>query len=81
MIDVKEKRVQRNYFFLVTLGLSIPGAIVVGYIFRIPMRFIIIYVMFAALAFGWLALWTHANRNADGTEWWQDDNASSWRGY
>lgn len=28
-----------------------------------------------------MALWQHANTNAVGDEWWQDDSCSGWRGY
>lgn len=27
------------------------------------------------------AIWYHAVNNVTGDEWWQDDDASGWRGY
>ncbi len=63
------------------VGVSIPLAMLLGAIFNIPLRFIISYVVAAALIFSSMALWARANAGADGTEWWQDDDASGWRGY
>lgn len=77
-----EKRCEQGHNVLLWMvGASIPLAMVVGFVFDIPQRFIISYMVVAALIFGSMALWTHANADAEGTEWWQDDDASGWRGY
>ena len=80
---MKEEREpeEGRYLSLWTVGASIPLAILLGAIFHIPLRFTISYVVVVALLFASMALWAHANVGADGTEWWQDDDASGWRGY
>lgn len=35
----------------------------------------------AVILLGAMALWSHATAVANGSEWWQDDDASGWRGY
>lgn len=71
----------KNRSFLGTIGVSIAVVIVLGSRFEIPSRFIIPYVVLALLVYGSIVLWTCANENADGSEWWQDEDASGWRGY
>ena len=80
MKEEREPEEGRN-LSLWMVGASIPLAILLGAIFNIPLRFTISYVVVAALIFCSMALWAHANARAQGTEWWQDDDASGWRGY
>lgn len=78
----EEKRPEQGHRLLLWMvGASIPLLVVLGSMFDIPQRFIISYVVVAVLVFGSMALWAHANADAEGTEWWQDDDASGWRGY
>jgi ABC-type transport system involved in cytochrome bd biosynthesis fused ATPase/permease subunit len=79
IMKLKEKR--KNYLPLIMVGGAIPTLIILANIFNMPKAAVIILVIILALVFGSMALWNYANRNADGSEWWQDDNASGWRGY
>lgn len=64
------------------LGISIiPAVILVGTIFHARQALIVPLVVILALLLGAVALWARANRNANGSEWWQDDDASGWRDY
>jgi hypothetical protein len=52
-----------------------------GHYFGISHDFTIIFTLVGGLIFvSWL-IWYHANEQATGSEWWQDDTASGWRGY
>jgi len=70
-----------NKLILGLLAGLIPAIILFGHFFGLSQAWIVVIVIVAALVWGWLAIWTHANARADGTEWWQDDSASGWRGY
>jgi membrane protein implicated in regulation of membrane protease activity len=74
------KTKQRNSAVYVVFWL-IPAAMVGGLIFHLSQAFIVPLVIFLGLVVGAAALWARANRSADGSEWWQDDDASGWRGY
>lgn len=69
-----------NWATVLLIGLT-AAAIVLGSSLGIPHSFIIIFVMVAGLILGTALLWQYANHHADGSEWWQDDSASGWRGY
>lgn len=58
----------------------IPGIILLGILLHLSQAFIVPAVIFLALLLGAFALWNRANKRADGSEWWQDDDASGWRG-
>ena len=66
---------------MVLLAGMILTAVVLGHYLGIPHAFIIIFIIVAGLVLGALSLWRHANQHASGSEWWQDDSASGWRGY
>ncbi len=66
---------------LALLAGLIPAIMLFGRFWGLSQAWIVVLVMFTGLIWGWLAIWTYANAKADGTEWWQDDNASGWRGY
>ena len=63
------------------VAISIPVIIVVGMFFGVDGAYLTVYAVVAAIVSGAMALWRHANADADGSEWWQDDSASGWRGY
>jgi ABC-type transport system involved in cytochrome bd biosynthesis fused ATPase/permease subunit len=71
----------KKYLPLILAGGSIPTVIVLGNYFTVRQAAVVILVISLGLIFCAMALWTYANRNADGNEWWQDDSASGWRGY
>jgi|GEM_PF-2151501 len=76
------KRQEKSpYLVLTFIGGTIPGALLLGNYYHIAQRFIILYVIVATLVLGATALWVHAAAYADGSEWWQDDDPSGWRGY
>lgn len=63
------------------IAVSIPVIMVLGAYFDVAVAYLAVYAVFAAIVAGAAALWQHANGHADGSEWWQDDSASGWRGY
>lgn len=69
-----------NLATVLLMGLT-AAAIVLGSSLGVSYSFIIIFVMVAGLILGTMLLWQYANHHADGSEWWQDDSASGWRGY
>ena len=77
----KGKSLETEVLLLRLIGISIPAALILGTLLGIPHRFTIPYAVVAALVAGSIGLWTYANEDADSSEWWQDDDASGWRGY
>jgi hypothetical protein len=65
----------------ILLGVVIAIAVLLAAIFGLPKMVAIPLFMLLGLGAAATALWIHARRRADGSEWWQDDNASGWRGY
>ena len=77
------KQIIRNKRYL-PIGL-VSGAILLIFIcnhyFGLADGPAIILVIFLSIILSSMLLWAYANRKADGTEWWQDDNASGWSSY
>jgi uncharacterized membrane protein YfcA len=71
----------KKYSPLILVGGAIPIVVILSSFFNWPMRAIIPVVVVLSLIFAATALWTYANREVDGSEWWQDESASGWRGY
>lgn len=71
----------KKYLPLILVGGAIPTILILGNFFAVRQAVVIILVISLGLIFGTMALWTYANRKANGSEWWQDDSASGWRGY
>ncbi|MFN2136431.1 MAG: hypothetical protein ACK2UK_10790 [Candidatus Promineifilaceae bacterium] len=65
-------------FFLILMILLV---LVVGFLFHLSHGVIIALVTLLALLLAAVALWNKANKDADGSEWWQDDESDGWRGY
>ncbi|MCB9419400.1 MAG: hypothetical protein H6667_06335 [Ardenticatenaceae bacterium] len=65
---------------LVLIGGTIPALIILGRYFGLSHTMVIPVIVILSLVFGSVALWSYANRHIDGSEWWQDDSASGWRG-
>ncbi len=78
---MKMKIRRKRYLPLILVGAAIPVLIVLSLLFHFPKAAVITSLIVLGIIFGSMALWTHANERADGSEWWQDDNASGWRGY
>jgi hypothetical protein len=75
------RQMRRINFVIVLLGGMVLSAVVLGSYLNIPYAFILIFVIVTGLVLGTVSLWRYANQHADGSEWWQDDSASGWRGY
>lgn len=71
----------KKYLPLILAGGAIPTILILGNFFAVRQAVVIIMMISLGLIFGTMSLWTYANRKADGSEWWQDDSASGWRGY
>ena len=67
--------------FLVFVGGSIPVGIILAHYYGLSENIIVIFVVIVSLIFGSWTLWRRANARANGSEWWQDDQCSGWRGY
>ncbi len=61
-------------------GLTVLFAIF-GHSLGVPSRAIVVLVVFVSMALFSAVIWVHAVDHADGSEWWQDDDSSGWRGY
>lgn len=72
---------QQPWWLLILVGGIVPLTLILGSEYGISNRITIPIMVVAALIFGSMWLWMHANANATGDEWWQDDSASGWRGY
>ncbi len=77
---MKQKNKQPNYPMLVLLGVIMVVLMALGYFTAVPTRFIVALETIDVICLGAVALWCFANGRADGSEWWQDDEASGWRG-
>lgn len=71
----------KKYYLLILLGGAIPTVMLLSSLFSWPKRAIIPIIVILGLLFAAFTLWTYANREADGSEWWQDESASGWRGF
>ena len=78
---VKVEVMEPRQLLVRIIAFSIPLVLILGSFLGIPHRLTIPYAVLAALVAGSIALWIHANEDAEGSEWWQDDDASGWRGY
>ncbi len=72
-------RIRRFLLFLV--GGAIPVLLAIGMVLHLSPALLTAIVVVLGLILAAMWLWYQANRNATGDEWWQDDEASGWRGY
>ena len=72
---------QKTHVLLVLIGGAIPLTFILSRYFGLQQKITVPLIVILSFIFGALALWVYANRQADGSEWWQDDHASGWRGY
>lgn len=75
----ESNRTRRFLLFLV--GGAMPVVLTLGLIFRLSTIFITAFLLILGVIFAAMWLWYQANLRASGEEWWQDDEASGWRGY
>jgi hypothetical protein len=78
---MKSKIGRKKYIPLVLIGGAIPAILILSSYFGLSETAVIPLVSILILVFGAMALWAYANRPANHSAWWQDDNASGWRGY
>ncbi|MBK8903616.1 MAG: hypothetical protein IPM53_20705 [Anaerolineaceae bacterium] len=72
-------RIRRLLLFLV--GGAMPVTLTIGIIFHLPPSLLTVVILVLGLILAAMWLWYQANLHATGDEWWQDDQASGWRGY
>ncbi len=65
---------------LTVLGAILLFAMVLD-LFGVSHAALVVLATVAVIVLGAAALWSHATAVATGDEWWQDDDASGWRGY
>ena len=68
-------------FLLVLIGGAFLLTLTLGLVFHPDITLITILLIVQGLICAAIWLWHQANRQATGAEWWQDDEASGWRGY
>jgi hypothetical protein len=78
---MKQQTSRQTILLKIAEVLIIPAVLLAGIIFHLSQSLIIPLVVILALILGAVGIWAHANKHADGSEWWQDDEASGWRGY
>ncbi len=71
----------KKYLPLGLIGGAIPTVLLVSLYFHLSQTLFIPIVTVLVLIFATMLLWAYANRKSDGSEWWQDDEASGWRGH
>jgi hypothetical protein len=68
-------------FFLFLVGGSMPVALTLGLILQLSTILLTALLLVMGVIFAAMWLWYKANLRANGDEWWQDNEASGWRGY
>lgn len=71
----------KKYFWPIFVAALIPAVIILASLFGWSKVVSIPIVLLLGLISATMAMWVYANNRADGSEWWQDDDASGWRGY
>lgn len=72
---------RRRYMALVLISGAIPSTIILCSYFGLSESVSVPLIVVLGLAIGTIAIWANANRHVNGSEWWQDDSTSGWRGY
>lgn len=57
------------------------GLLLLAALTDIKLAYVVALLVIAGFLGSAAALWRRANAQADGSEWWQDEEASGWRGY
>lgn len=71
----------KRFPWLAFIGVASIGGMIVALEFGVSQTLVIVIALLVGLIIGAMTLWHHANANATGDEWWQDDSCSGWRGY
>lgn len=72
-------RLRRFLLFLV--GGALPVILTIGILLHLSPSLLTSLMVVLGLILAAMWLWYQANLDATGDEWWQDDQASGWRGY
>ncbi len=72
-------RIRRFLLFLV--GGAMPVILTIGMVLHLSSILLTAAMVVLGLILAAMWLWYRANQHATGDEWWQDDQASGWRGY
>lgn len=78
---MKESKNRTRRFLLFLVGGAMPVTLTLGIIFQLSTVLITALLLAIGMIFAAMWLWHQANLRARGDEWWQDDEASGWRGY
>lgn len=78
---MKQSKKRTHLSIVAIVGGGLTLALVLALAFGLREAYLVPAVVAGVLLFGVVWLWEHANAHADGSEWWQDDDASGWRGY
>lgn len=72
---------KQPWWLLIPVGGFVPLTLILGNEYDVSTRITIPIIVISTFMFSYMWIWMRANANATGDEWWQDDNASGWRGY
>ncbi len=72
---------RRRRWLLFLIGGAMLVTLALGIVFQLSTVLITVLLLVLGLIFATVWLWYQANLRASGDEWWQDDEASGWRGY
>ena len=72
---------ERSNIGTILFGALVPLSIILGGYYHLSLALIMVIAVVAGLLCASSTLWAFANKNSTGAEWWQDDDASGWRGY
>lgn len=78
---MKSQTRRKGQMALVLIVAAIPLLIILSAYFGLSSAVSVPLIVVLSLVSGALALWTHANKHVDGSEWWQDEDTVGWRGY
>ena len=76
-----QQKNSKNYLGVVLLAGLIPVTLLLGNYYHLSLSLILVAVILESLLWASSTLWAYANKHATGSDWWQDDDASGWRGY
>lgn len=78
-MDTHQRR--QHWWLLPLVGAVSPIVTIMTFESMMSLEIAVAIVTMDILIFGAMAIWMRANHESKGTEWWQDDECSGWRGY
>jgi len=72
---------RKRRWLLFLIGGAMLVTLALGIVFQLSTVLITVLLLVLGMILAAMWLWYQANRRASGDEWWQDDEASGWRGY